>query len=128
MKTHNEPKSLQVGEFTNDTTPVAAIIEINGMMGLEKFFFQGDKAGNIIDSLQQYQDLYCLCSMASEMGTEEDADIATRLDDFLCSSYGIEDFDNFDFPFSIGSIRCTAWAKGKNNCELLKTIHEKNKK
>ena len=128
MAQDKEPRTLQIGNDTEETTPVAAVIEIDGMMGLEKFFFQGTAASDIIDSIQQYQDLCCLCRMAHVMGTGDDAEIAEQLDEFLCSSYGIEDFDKFDFPFSIGSISCTAWAKGENNCKLLKEMHKKEKK
>ena len=39
MKVKKKVTSLQVGEPTEETSPVAAIIEIDGMTGLEKFFF-----------------------------------------------------------------------------------------
>lgn len=116
-------KSLQVGDITEETSPVAAIIEMDSMYGLQKFFFQGEGAEDIINGMTEYQDLYCLSRMARNMGTEEDAEVAERLEDFLYD-YEIEDFDKFDFPLSIGRIRCLGWAKGEKNCELLKSIHK----
>ena len=123
MATKETTKSLQVGDVTEETSPVAAIIEMNSMYGLQKFFFQGESAEDIIGGMTKYQDLYCLCRMAKNMGTEEDAEVAERLEDFLYD-YEIEDFDKFDFPLSIGRIRCLGWAKGENNCALLKSNHE----
>ena len=126
MSAKETTKSLQVGDVTEETSPVAAIIEMDSMYGLQKFFFQGESPEEIIGGMTKYQDLYCLCRMARNMGTEEDAEVAERLEDFLYD-YEIEDFDKFDFPLSIGRIRCLGWAKGEKNCELLKSIHESEK-
>ncbi len=126
MVTEKTTKSLQVGAVTEEITPVAAIIEISSMFGPQNFFFQGECAEDIINELTTYQDLYCLCYMAKDMGTEEDVEVAEKLEDFL-SSYEIEDFDKFDFPLSIGSIRCLGWAKGESNCKLLESINEADK-
>ena len=126
METKETTKSLQVGDATEETSPVAAIIEIDSMYGLQKFFVLGERAVDLISGMTKYQDLYCLSRMARNMGTEEDAEVAENLEDFLYY-YEIRDFNNLDFPLSIGRIRCLGWAKGEKNCQLLKSIHESDK-
>ena len=117
-------QSLQIGNATKESSPVAAIIEMDGMYGLQRFYFKGDDVSDIMTGLHHYQDLHCLCRMAPAVGTKEDANIAVSLEEFLFSSYGIEDFDKFDFPFSIGRIRCVGWAKGENNTAMLKKVFD----
>ena len=104
---------------------VAATIEFNDSYGLQELFFQGKEAVDIIVSLQEYQDLSCLYRMAYAMGTEEDKKVAKELESFLSSPYGIDDFDKINFPFSIGSIKCTGWAKGEKDVQLLKDLYRK---
>ena len=120
MEKKNCTHSLQIGNATKETSPVAVIIEMDGL----RFYFKGGDVSEIMSDLHQYQDLYCLCRMAPAVGTRADANVAVRLEEFLFSSYSIEDFDKFDFPFSIGRIRCIGWAKGENNTVILKKIFD----
>ena len=120
--------TLQVGNQTDEATPVAAIIQIDGSYGIESLFFKGENADSILEQLYEYQDLFCLCRMARTMGTNEDAKIASDLEDFITSPYEIEDFDDFNFDFSIGCIKCIAWTKGLQNIQLLESQYEEQKR
>ena len=118
-------RTLQVGKATEETTPVAAVIEISGMFGTQKYFFQEEEADRIIDDVYEYQDLECLSRMAMEMGDEEDREIGLAIQDFLSDSGDkIEDYDCFDYSLSVGTVRCLGWAKGEENCALLKSLHK----
>ena len=97
----------------------SAVFTISGFF-TQQFYCEGESVRSLVNELEKVQDLDCLARQASFMGTEEDAKEAEKLTQWLSRDYELEDLDDLDFHFSIGSIKCDGRALGKKASEELR--------
>lgn len=105
---------------------VAAVIEMNSWIGQQQYFFEGEKASDILFAFESVQDLSCLVRMGRmEEGTAEGQKALDTLEVILEKYYDGEltmhDLKEMDIKISIGAIKCLAIAEDEKTITELKT-------
>ena len=94
--------------------------------GWIKTLAHADTLTGLIDRLMQVQDLSCLCMQAQFMGTDEDAETAEKLEEFLekyhTGRLKVNDVKDLHFEFSIGEIKCLGFAINEEELAALKAM------
>lgn len=107
----------------------AAIFELVGWVGCERYFFQGETAAEVLTQLNRVQDLRCLARMGwvQELSAEGSAAIDhlwTMLDKQMDGTLTVQDLSALNIELSIGTLKCLGAAEGKQAVARLKRKYE----
>lgn len=106
---------------------VAALFEIRGWAGLDKYLFTGQSAASILTKLNQVQDLGCLMQMGAMYGDPLATAATPKLEEILEKSetgdLTLQDFDGLSIILSVGGLRCVATAEGQEAVDALKAAN-----
>lgn len=116
-------------EDEEEATIVAALFEIGGWSGLDRYLFTGESAEAILVKLNQVQDLECLMRMGEMFGDPLAAEAAPKLAEILekCQfgELTLQDLEGLSIKLSVGGLRCTAIAEGEKAVAALKAANRK---
>lgn len=108
---------------------VAAIFELVGWVGCERYFLEGETAAEVLTQLNWRQDLRCLARMGwvQELTPEGSAAIDHLwkvLDKQREGTLTVEDLSALDIELSIGTLKCLGAAEGTQAIARLKRKYE----
>lgn len=107
----------------------AAIFELVGWVGCERYYFEGETAADVLTQLNWKQDLRCLARMGwvQELTPEGRAAIDhlwKALDKQREGTLTAEDLGELDIELSIGTLKCLGAAEGNQAVARLKRKYE----
>ena len=107
---------------------VAALFEIRGWAGLNKYLFTGRTALSLYSKLDRVQDLGCLAEMGwsveDTIGKKGITKLKEIIDKAHSSELKLKDFEGLAVSLSIGSIKCVATAEGEEAIDKLKAANK----